>query len=140
MVRHGQVHARMPAGAVEDEDNLFLWVGVDLAGTLGQFDLKHGNADGRREEEDGPTQVGMDKSHQIAPGIALLDEREGPLAFGRLDPAQERLAANAMFIGSPPLDPGLSIRAAETRWRPSAGAAFTVFEGLLLCSVLCSVG
>jgi hypothetical protein len=35
---------------------------------------------------------------------AVVTERDRPLAFGRPDPAQDRLQANAVLVGRPDLD------------------------------------
>src|SRR3954471_21621531 len=36
--------------------------------------------------------------------VAVVAERDRPLAFGRPDPAQDRLQANAVLVGRPDLD------------------------------------
>jgi hypothetical protein len=82
MVRHAQLHAGVPAGAVEDEHHLLAGTRADLAGEFRQLHLKEGNTDGGRQMEDGPTRGGMHKSDEIAPGIAVLDGGDRPLPNG----------------------------------------------------------
>ena len=40
----------------------------------------------------------------VQPLVAVVTERDRPLAFGRPDPAQDRLQANAVLVGRPDLD------------------------------------
>ncbi|HEV8190845.1 MAG TPA: hypothetical protein VGP82_05090 [Ktedonobacterales bacterium] len=42
MVRHAQLDARMPAGAIQDEDDLLGGSSAHLARELGQFNFKEG--------------------------------------------------------------------------------------------------
>ncbi len=54
--------------------------------------------------EEGAAGGGMDKADEIAPGKAVLHRGDGTLTNRRPDPAEERLEADAMFIGGPQFD------------------------------------
>ncbi len=78
--------------------------GPDLAGELGQFDFKDGNADGGGQMEERATRGGMDEADEIAPGEAVLHDGDRALPDRRPDPAQQRLEADAMLVGRPQFD------------------------------------
>jgi hypothetical protein len=107
MLGHPQAHTGMPAGTVEDQDDLFVRASADLPGELGQFHLKERDRDTRGEMVQGPTRGRMDEPHQVAPFEAVADWGEGPLANRRPDASEQRLEANAMFVGRPQLDLGV---------------------------------
>ncbi len=104
MIRHAQMDAGVPAGAIQDEHNLLVGAGTDLAGERGQFHLKERNADGGSEMEDGPAGSGMDEAHEVAPGEAVLHGGDRTVADWRPDAAQQRLQADPMFVGRPQFD------------------------------------
>ena len=106
MLGHPQAHTAMPAGTVEDQDDLFVRASADLPGERGQFHLKERDRDTRGEMEQGPTRGRMDETHQVAPFEAVADWGEGPLANRRPDASEQRLEAATMFIGRPQLHLG----------------------------------
>src|SRR6476620_1954479 len=91
----------MPAGAVEDQDDLFVWSCPGLAGKGGQLRLEEGDAHAGRQMEEGATRGGMDEAHQVAPGVAMLYRGNGALPDRRPDAAAERFQADAMLIRCP---------------------------------------
>ncbi len=101
VVRHAQLDTGMPARPIEHEDDLLGRAGADLACKFGQFDFKHGNADRRRQMEDGPTRGRMHEAHQVTPGEAVLNDGGRTLPNRRPDPSQERLEADAMLVAGP---------------------------------------
>jgi hypothetical protein len=46
----------------------------------------------------------MHKADEVAPGKAVVDQGNGPLADGSPDPTQQGLEADAVFIDGPQLD------------------------------------
>ena len=107
MIRHAQMDAGMPAGPVQDEDDLFIGTGSSLAGERGQLHFKERDADGGRQMEEGAPRGGMDEANQIAPREPMTDRGEGTLPNRRPDATQQRFQADAMFIGGPELDLGV---------------------------------
>src|SRR3954466_1143729 len=51
-----------------------------------------------------PIQGWLDEGGHIEPLVAVVAERDGPLAFWSPDPAQDRLQANAVLVRGPDLD------------------------------------
>ena len=99
----------MPAGAVEDQDDLLGGTRSRLAGKGGQFGFKERDADARREDarremEEGATRRGMDEADQVAPGVAMLHRRDRSLPDRSPNATEEGLEANAMLIRRPQLD------------------------------------
>lgn len=106
VVRHAQFHTGMPSGAVEHQHNLFVRTRAHLTRERRQLDLKERDGDGGGQMEEDAPRGRMDKADHIAPLIAVLDRRDGPMPDWRPDAAQDGLEANAMFIGRPQLDTG----------------------------------
>ena len=88
MLRHPQSEAGVPPGAVKRQHNLLVGASTHLTCELGQFDFKHGNADGGRQMgqmKERPTGGGMDEAHQVAqmtPGEAVLHGDDGRWPIG----------------------------------------------------------
>ena len=99
-----QPQTRVPAGAVQDEHELFVWPGSRLPGKRGEFHLEERDADAGRQMEEGSARGGMHKADQIAPFEAVAHRSERSLPDRRPDPTQERLEANAMLVHRPQLD------------------------------------
>src|SRR4051812_13210438 len=51
-----------------------------------------------------PIQGWLDEGGNVEPLVAVVAERDGPLAFWSPDPAQDRLQANAVLVRGPDLD------------------------------------
>ena len=96
--------AGVPTCPVKHEDDLLAGAGAHLTGEGGQLHLKERNADGRSQMKDRAAGGGMHKAHQIAPRIAMLDGGEGTLPIKTPDFVQDRLEADAVFVGRPQLD------------------------------------
>lgn len=106
VVRNPEANAGMPAGAIEDQYDLLGGTGSHLARELGELDFEEGDAHRGGQVKDGPPGGGMDETHQVAPGEAVLHGGDGALANRRPDAAEERLEANAVFVGRPEFDLG----------------------------------
>ena len=104
VVRHPQLDAGVPAGAIEDQHDLLAGAGADLARELGELDFEERNAHRGGQVKDGATRGGMDETHQVAPFEPVLDGRGGPLADWRPDARQQRLQPDPMFVGGPHFD------------------------------------
>ena len=113
MLRHPQSEAGVPPGAVKHQHNLLVWASTHLTCELGQFDFKHGNADGGGQMKERPTGGGMDKADQVAPGKAVLHRGDGPLPNRSPDPPQEWFQADAMLVSGPDLDAGVGKRGGD---------------------------
>lgn len=109
MLRQAELDACVPARTIQHEDDLLGRTGSRLACKLRQLDFKDGDADGRGQMKEGASGGGMDEANQIAPSEAMLDGSNGSLANRRPDLAEQRLQANAVFVGGPQLDGRLRV-------------------------------
>ena len=107
MVRYPQLDTGVPAGAIEDEDNLLLGASANLTRELGQLNLKDRNAHRRGQMKEGTPRGRMDKADEIAPGKAVLDHGGWTLANRRPNLAQQRLQADTVFVGGPEFNGGV---------------------------------
>lgn len=107
VVRDPEMDAGMPPGAIEDEHDLLAGTRPCLMCKCGELHLKDGDTHRRGQMKDGPSGGGMDEADEPAPGKAVLDQRHGSLAPRRPEAAQERLQADAMFVGGPEFDLGV---------------------------------
>ena len=97
----------MPAGAVEDQDDLLVWSCPCLAGKGREFRFKERDTHAGRQVEEASSRRRMDEAHQVAPGVAMLNRGDGPLPNRRPDAAQQRLEANAMLVRCPQFHRGV---------------------------------
>jgi len=72
---HVQLDARMPARAIQDEDDLFAGAGADLTGEGRQLDFEERDTDRCGQMEDRPPGGGMDEADEVAPVVAVLHRR-----------------------------------------------------------------
>ena len=93
----------MPARAIESYQDLLARPRADRSGELGQGEREGGDRHGRQQQPPGPTRIRMDKGIEIAPLVAMLDDRLGALAPGAPDPAHDRLEPDAVLVGRPQL-------------------------------------
>ncbi len=107
VLRHAQPQTGMPAGTVEDQDDLFTRTGPHSLRKRCQFCFKERNRDRGGQVEDGATRGRLDKADQIAPLEAVLHRRNRPLAVETPDLVQDGLQPDAMFVDRPELDVGL---------------------------------
>jgi hypothetical protein len=105
--RDAEPQARVPAGAVQDEDDLLLGAGAHCCGEAGQLDLEKGNGDGRRQVEECAAGRGMDETDEVAPDEAMTHAGDRSTADRRPDAPQQGFEANAMLVGRPQLDGGV---------------------------------
>ncbi len=82
---HAELAAFVPAGPIQDEHDLLVRAGVDLAGERLQLDLEERDTDGRGQLKDGAPRGGLHKADQGAPFKAVLHGRQGPLAIATPD-------------------------------------------------------
>lgn len=107
MLRHAQPLAGMPARLVQHQHNLLAWPCADRVRKGGELCLKEGDRDTCGQMPDGAARGGMDEADQIAPAVAVLDDRYRPLANRRSHPPDQRLEPNAMLIHRPQFHLGL---------------------------------
>src|SRR3954471_8043179 len=103
-IRNSQVRRSVPAGVVEPEDDDAIPSRPSLTGKQRQQRSKEWLRDPVR---DVPDHLAGDRLHEgghVQPLITVVTERDGPLAFGRPDPAQDRLQPDAVLIRGPDLD------------------------------------
>src|SRR3954454_7461457 len=101
---HGQVRRGVPAGAVEPEHDDAIPSRPGLAGKQGQERGEERLGDAVRHGPEGLARGWLHKGGDVEPLVAVVAERDGPLAFGSPDPAQDRLQANAVLVRGPDLD------------------------------------
>src|SRR5258708_29228752 len=94
----------MPAGLIEDQHELLGGTGARLARKGGEFGLEEGDAHARRQMKQRPTRRRMDKAHEVAPFVAVLDRSEGTVPVDTPDLVQKWLQANAVFVDRPQLE------------------------------------
>ena len=104
---HAQSGAGVPAGAVQDEDDLLGRAGADLAGEGGEFGLEERDAHRRGEVEEGAPGGRLDEADEVAPLVAVLDRGDRSLPVETPDLLQDRLQPDAVLVGRPELDLGV---------------------------------
>src|SRR3954468_22882390 len=75
-----------------------------LAGKQGQQRGKERLGDAVRDIPEHLAGDRLDEGGDVQPLIAVMAKRDGPLAFGRPDPAQDRLQPDAVLVGRPDFD------------------------------------
>jgi hypothetical protein len=91
----------MPAGLIEDQDDLFVW---PCTYCLREFPQRHSTGDHRdhrQQQPEGLTTRWTDKAVQIQPFVAMLDSDDRTLPFASPHASDDRLEANPMFVHSP---------------------------------------
>ena len=99
-----QPQAFMPAGPVEDEDDLFAGTRATLTGEGREFHLEEGNAHRRGQMKDSTSRGGVDKADEIASLEAVLHRCGRPLPVKTPDFVQDRLEPDAVLVDSPQLN------------------------------------
>ena len=103
-LRHGQVRLGVPAGVVEPKHDDPIPSRPGLARKQGQERGKERLGDAVRYI---PERLAGDRLHEggdVEPLVAVVTERDGALAFGGPDAAQDRLQPDAVLVGGPDLD------------------------------------
>src|SRR3954451_18077516 len=116
-VRHDQVWRGVPAGVVEPEHEDALASRPGFAGKQRQQRGKERLGDAVRDIPEHLAGDRLDEGGDVQPLIAVMAKRDRPLAFGRPDPAQDRLQPDAVLVGRPDFD-----RLFPGRGAPPAGA------------------
>jgi hypothetical protein len=85
MVGHAEALGGMPAGPLEDQDDLLGRACARIARKGGELGLKEGYADARREMKERPTRRWVHTVHKVTLGVAVLERRHGALPNRRPD-------------------------------------------------------
>lgn len=101
-----QLDTAVPAGPIEDQDDLLGGARADLAGEGDEFHLKERDRDRGGQVEDGAAQGRVHEADQIAPGVAMLDRRGRAAAVKTPDFVEDRFETNPMLIDRPEFDLG----------------------------------
>lgn len=94
----------MPSGIVEDENDAALFSRADGLGEVFQQFFEERLADAVGQIPDRLAARRLDEGGDIEPLIAMMAERQRPLADRRPDAAADRLQPEAMLVGRPDLD------------------------------------
>ena len=103
-VGNGEVFWTVPAGIVEGEDNDAVAPGAGLPREGFEQFGEERLVDAVREIPDGFSARRRDEGGDVEPFVAVMAERDRPLADRRPDAAMNRLQAEPMFIRRPDLD------------------------------------
>ena len=103
-VRHREIGFGVPAGAVEDEHDAALAPGANRVGEARKQPFEEGLVDAVREIPDGLAADRLHEGRDIEPLIAVVTERDRPLADRRPDAALDRFQTEPMFIRRPDFD------------------------------------
>jgi hypothetical protein len=101
--RHLHLRARMPAGTVEDQQDLLALARAHRVGELAERERERCQGHSGQEEPPSATGAWMDKRIEIGPLVAVLDGRPGALAPRAPDPAHDGFEPDAVLVGSPEL-------------------------------------
>lgn len=104
MVGHAQLETRVPAGPIEDEDDLLGGSRARLLREGRELGFEDRDAHLRGLVKEGPARGRMDKADEPVPREAVLDHRMRPRTSRRPDAPQQRLEADAMLVGRPELN------------------------------------
>jgi hypothetical protein len=111
MLGDAQLEAGMPASAIQDEHDLLLRAGAALTRERGQFHFEERNTDRGGQGKDGTPRGGMDEAHKIAiaPIVAMLHRRGGPLGVEAPYLLEDRLQPDAVLVDGPEFDTRLRV-------------------------------
>ena len=101
--RHLHLRAHMPAGTVEDQQDLLALARPHRVGELAARERERGQGHSGQEEPPGATGAWMDKCLEIGPLVTVRDGRPGALAPGAPHPAPDGLEPEAVLVGGPEL-------------------------------------
>jgi hypothetical protein len=101
---HDQVRCGVPAGVVEPASDDALAPRPGLARKQGQERGEERLRDAVRYVPESLAGDRLDEGRDVQPPVPMVAERDRPLAFGRPDPSDNRLQADAVLIRSPDLD------------------------------------
>jgi hypothetical protein len=139
---HAQLDARrLPARAIQDEDELFGGAGTDLTGAGRPVNCEEGEADEadrRGQMKDRATGGGMDEADEGAPVGAVLDRGRGGAAAQRNTRPCAGAASASVRCGAhrrPRCPSGRPAPAGRRARRPGRAAGWVFFAGGLLFRV-----
>ena len=115
MLGHPQLQTGMPSRPVQHQHDLLLWACSHRAGKGVEFNGKQLQIHAGRQMENASTGGGMHETHQIAPVVAMLDWRNGPLAVKAPDLLQDGLEPEPVLIHGPQLHLGRGVELTEFR-------------------------
>jgi hypothetical protein len=101
---HAQTLRLVPARAIQDEHDLLGGARSHALCKGHQLRFEEGDAHRGGQMKHRTPGGGMHEAHEIAPLIAVLDGRKGPLSVKTPDFVQDRFQADAMLIDRPELD------------------------------------
>jgi hypothetical protein len=113
VLRDAHLNAGVPAGAIQDEDDLLGGASTDLARELGQLDREERDGDACRQMNDGAARGRVDKPDEVTPVVAVLDRRRGTPPVEAPDFLENGLQADAVLVSEvdrPALDACLRVR------------------------------
>lgn len=94
----------MPPSSIQHEHDLLVWSRSYLTRKCREFGLKEGDVHRGRQMEERAPRGRMDKAHQVAPLVAVLDRSQRALAIETPHLVQDGFQADAVFVGGPELD------------------------------------
>src|SRR5215212_4065433 len=103
-IRHDQVGRGVPAGAVELKHDDAIPSRPSLTGKQRQQRGKERLRDAVRDVPEHLARDRLPEGGHVQPLVAVVAERDWPLAFGRPHPPDDRLQPNAVLIRGPDLD------------------------------------
>ena len=103
-IRHNQVRFGVPAGVVELKHDDAIPSRPSLAGKQRQQRGKERLGHPVRYVPEGLAGDRLHEGGDVQPLVAVVAKRDRPLAFGRPDPAQDRLQPDAVLVGRPDFD------------------------------------
>ncbi len=111
-LRHGQIRADVPPGAIEHEQDQLLRSGRHRLRETCQDLGKEIGVDGRAGEPVDGAARGVHEGVEGSPLVARMADRQRPLTFLRPDPPQDRLQARPVLVLRPELDDPVGRRGA----------------------------
>ncbi len=107
--RDDEIGTLVPAGLIQNQQQMFGWPGALFLGKGGQSQRKGDRTDGGHEQPTGSSALRFDKAIHIHPLVALPDHCAHSRSLARPDAAQDRFETDAMFILTPQFNAGLGI-------------------------------
>jgi hypothetical protein len=106
----GEALWAVPAGVVEHQDYVALTARPDLPGEGGEQRFEEALREAACEIPDRLAAGRLDEGDDVQPLVAVMPERDRPLADGGPDPAPDRLQAETMLVFGPDLDRPIGMR------------------------------
>ncbi len=104
-----QIGTLVPAGLVQNQQEVFIWAHSLLLGESSQSKGKGSSIDRRHEQPTGLSALWLHKPIQVHPLIARPDYSPHSGSFSGPDPAQDRFETDAMLVLAPEFNAGFWI-------------------------------